>query len=110
MLCGPLVLYGPGLDFRAGRAMYGCNQSCRGVAIRGDFGVDARATHHVERGFSLGKHQLVPEVQGKVLINAVEASDEVVFERTNRTVGGIAPMNTGRDKLEVDGFFAKKGL
>ena len=77
--------------------------------MRGEFGIDARAMHHIERGFGLGK-KFVPKVQGKVLIKAAETGNEVIFECANCTFSGVAPMDTGRDKLEVDGFFAEKGL
>jgi hypothetical protein len=43
-------------------------------------------------------------VEGEILINAAKAGDEVIFERTDGSCGGIVVMHARRDELEVDIF------
>ena len=75
------------------------------LGVGGEFGIDPQSsTQHVECCLGLGK-KFVPKVQGKVFVNAAETSDKMVFERANRTFGGVTAVDTGWDELEVDGFF-----
>jgi hypothetical protein len=47
-------------------------------------------------------------MEGEMLVNAAEASNEVVFERTDGTFGGITTMHAWRDKLIVNRFGREK--
>jgi hypothetical protein len=44
-------------------------------------------------------------VQGKVLVNAAKASDEVVFESSDGTLSGVAAVGARGDELVVNFFF-----
>jgi hypothetical protein len=44
-------------------------------------------------------------VEGKVFVDATEASNEVIFEGADGTFCGIAAMDAGRYQLEVNIFF-----
>jgi hypothetical protein len=46
-------------------------------------------------------------MEGEVLVNTAEASDEVVFEHTDGTFGCIAMMDARRGKLEVNVLVAE---
>jgi hypothetical protein len=45
-------------------------------------------------------------VQRKIFVNATQAGDEVIFERSNGTFGSVATMNARWGKLEVNFFLA----
>jgi hypothetical protein len=45
-------------------------------------------------------------VKREVFVNTTQTGDEVVFESSDGTFGGIAAVNTGWDKLEVDVFIS----
>ena len=88
-----------------------CAGGCEGGAVEvegtvdlcpsGELRVDARAAKKVEGLEGLGE-KAVPKVEGKGGIGAAEAGDEVVFERSDCTFGGIPAMHVGRSELEVD--------
>ena len=40
-----------------------------------------------------------------MFVDAAQASDEVIFERANRTFSGVAPMVDGGNELVVDVLF-----
>ena len=71
------------------------------LGVGGDVGVDVRCAQKVERDFGLGQ-ELVPEVEGEVLVDAAEASDEVVLERADGAFGRVAAMHASGRELEVD--------
>jgi len=43
-------------------------------------------------------------VERKILVNTAQPCNEVIFERANSTLGGVATMGTWRDELIVDSF------
>jgi hypothetical protein len=47
---------------------------------------------------------MVPEVQREVFVGAAEPGDEAVLERVNGVFSGIAAVDMGWDKLEIDIF------
>ena len=49
-------------------------------------------------------------MEGKVFVDAAEASNEVVFVGTYCAFGGIATVNTGWYQLEVDILLVQEGL
>jgi hypothetical protein len=49
-------------------------------------------------------------MEWEVLVDTTQASDEVVFERSDGAFGGIAAMDAGGSKLKVDVFVAEKLL
>ena len=55
-------------------------------------------------------NESVPEVEGKVFVDAAESSNEVIFECTDGPLGGVPAMYTGRDELVVDVFSGEKLL
>ena len=55
-------------------------------------------------------YQAVPEMKREVLVNTTQASDEVILEGSDGTFGGIAAMDAGGSKLEVNVLMAEKLL
>jgi ABC-type methionine transport system permease subunit len=54
--------------------------------------------------------EVIPQVEGKVFVNAAKASNEVVLECPNNVLGGIAAMGAGRYQLVVDVLFIEECL
>ncbi len=50
------------------------------------------------------QQELIPEMKGKVLVHAAQASNEVILESTNGSFGGIAAVNVRWDELIVHIF------
>lgn len=47
-------------------------------------------------------------MNGKILVHAAQAGNEMILERTNGTCGSIVTMNVGWGKLEVQVFSNKE--
>ena len=54
------------------------------------------------------REEFVPQVQGKIFVDATKAGDEMVFECANCTFGSIVSMEPRRHELIVDGFVDEK--
>jgi hypothetical protein len=50
------------------------------------------------------RHKAIPQVEGKVFVNAAEASDEVILESSDGAFSRVAAMSIGRHELVVDVF------
>ena len=48
------------------------------------------------------RQKLVPQVHWKVGVNAAQASEEMVFERSNGPFGSISPVNMRWGKLKIN--------
>ncbi len=75
----------------------------------GELRVETRTAHQVQREFGLGE-KLVPQVEWKVLVDAAQAGDEMIFERADGTFRSVASMKAGRDKLEINVGCAEKAF
>ena len=73
----------------------------------GELGVDAGATQKVKGEQSLGE-QAVPQMEGKGLVSAAEASDEMVLECPDGSFSRVAAMHAGWGQLEVNGLFMEE--
>jgi hypothetical protein len=63
--------------------------------------VDVGTLKKIEGDDSL-KKKAIPKVQGKVLVSAAEAGNEMVFESGKGALGGIASVEMGQGELEVN--------
>ena len=70
------------------------------LRLSGQLGVEPRAAKQIESEESL-RQELVPEMHGKILVETAEAGNEVIFERPNGPFGGVASMDTRRNKLKI---------
>ena len=77
--------------------------------LRGELGVEPRATQEIECGHGL-RNEAIPEMQRKMLIDAAESGDEVILESSNRAFGRVAAVDARRDELKIDVFIAKELL
>ena len=75
--------------------------------LRGELGVEPRATQEIECGHGL-RNEAIPEMQRKMLIDAAEAGDEMILESPNRAFGRVAAVDARRDKLESDRFVGEE--
>jgi hypothetical protein len=72
---GPIVIEDP-VKLRPGR----------------ELGIEARASQEVQRNDSL-REDAVPQVKGKVFVDATQSSDKMILERPNCTLGSVASMH-----------------
>jgi hypothetical protein len=47
-------------------------------------------------------NKAVPKVEGKIFVDTAESGDHVVFKCADRSLGGVATVDTWRDELVVD--------
>jgi hypothetical protein len=73
----------------------------------GEFRIQAGATEKIESEEGLGE-ETIPQMEGEVLINAAQAGDEVIFERTDGAFSSIASVHARRGELEVDLFVTQE--
>ena len=51
------------------------------------------------------RKETIPEMEREIGVNATEAGDEMILERTDASFGCIATMDVGRYQLEINFFF-----
>jgi hypothetical protein len=73
------------------------------LGVGGQEGVDAGLAEQIEGDEGL-REETVPEVEREVAVGAAKAGDEVIFKRADGTFGGVATVDVGRSKLEVNLF------
>lgn len=103
--CAPVGWFFVDEDFDSRR----CNgspveiESSMDLGPSGEFWVDAGAAEEIEGQDALRKES-VPQVEREICVGGAQRGDQMIFERADGALGGVASMNSGWDELEVDGF------